>query len=305
MKKKNRKPKEKLVASVLEDLKSEVTNPTAPAHPVKVEGDPMDSEKTTLLQADNNAEANEPKTEEPATRTLFSPAAEAPPTRAQLKLAAEPKHSQNYSSGKATSYEGQFLHAENLKVAQQRLIEMEKDLERLRRDNEILSSAGDLARQKTDDLLSRIQVLEQQRHELKESSESELRIFREGLTVKDNEIQRLRGRVSELEARLANDLRKIRVREKELENRLELSKLEKAALLRSKDETILDLKRKTDSLTNEIETYQGRLIELNQEIESNQEQFRRTVRALRIALTNLEVNENTSSITIAPLKKAE
>ena len=45
--------------------------------------------------------------------------------------------------------------------------------------------------------------------------------------------------------------------------------------------------------------------ELNQKIEANQEQFARTVRALRIALTNLEVNENTSSITIAPFKKAE
>ena len=125
------------------------------------------------------------------------------------------------------------------------------------------------------------------------------------MNVKESEIHRLRAKVEELESRLSNDLRKIRVRERELENRLELSKMEKMALLKSKDETILDLKRKTDSMDIEIESYQNRINELNQKIEANQEQFARTVRALRIALTNLEVNENTSSITIAPFKKAE
>ena len=50
----------------------------------------------------------------------------------------------------------------------------------------------------------------------------------------------------------------------------------------------------------------GELREMGQQLEGNQEQFARTVRALRIALTNLEVSDSTNpSITIAPLKKAE
>ena len=79
----------------------------------------------------------------------------------------------------------------------------------------------------------------------------------------------------------------------------------KTALIRSKDETILELKRRSEILEGDIESFQHKILELNQRIESNQEQFGRTVRALRIALTNLEVNENTSSITLAPLKKAD
>jgi DNA-binding XRE family transcriptional regulator len=87
---------------------------------------------------------------------------------------------------------------------------------------------------------------------------------------------------------------------------LELSKAEKTTLLRSKDENILELKRRTETLESEIENYQNKIIELGQKLELNQDQFARTVRALRLALTNLEVSDGTNpSITIAPLKKAE
>lgn len=206
---------------------------------------------------------------------------------------------------RASAFEAQFLQAENLKIAQQRIIELEKDIERLRKENEILSSANDIGKQKLEDLVATVQQSERQKFELKETNESELRIFKDGLNAKDQEIQRLKTKVEELESRLANDLRKIRVRERELENRLELSKMEKTALVRSKDETILELKRRSETMDGEIQSYQNKVIELNQKIEANQEQFSRTVRALRIALTNLEVNENTSSITLAPLKKAD
>lgn len=204
------------------------------------------------------------------------------------------------------SYEAQFTRADNYKAAQSRILELEKEIDRLRKENEVLSSANEIAREKMDQLVSQIHQLDKQRHDLKEVNESELRIFKEALIAKDSEILRLRNKVEDLESRLSNDLKKVRVRERELENRLELAKVEKTALLRAKDENILDLKRRTESLEGEIETYQNKIIELGQKLEFNQEQFARTVRALRLALTNLEVSDGTSpSITIAPLKKAE
>jgi hypothetical protein len=45
-------------------------------------------------------------------------------------------------------------------------------------------------------------------------------------------------------------------------------------------------------------------VELQAKLESNNDQFARTVRALRLALSNLESTEE-SSITLAPIKKAE
>lgn len=225
---------------------------------------------------------------------------------ANRSAAVEPKVSFGGGKGKASGFEAQFAQAENLKMAQQRILELEKEIDRLRKENELLSSAAEISRLRMDELGSQIQNLERQKHELREVNESELQIFKDGLSAKDAEILRLRNKVDELELRLSNDLRKVRVRERELENRLELSKAEKAALLKAKDESILELKRKTETLESEVESYQNKIIELGQKIESNQEQFARTVRALRLALTNLEVSDGTSpSITLAPLKKAE
>ncbi len=207
---------------------------------------------------------------------------------------------------RSAAFDNQFSRAENLKVAQQRILELEKDIEKYRKENEMLTSASEISRNRIDELISKSLHLEKQKNELKELNESELRIFKDGLIAKDTEIHRLRSKVEELESRLANDLRKVRVRERELENRLELAKVERTALLRAKDETILDLKRKTENLQAELESYQNKVIELGQKIDANQDQFARTVRALRLALTNLEVNEGTStSITLTPIKKAD
>ncbi len=220
--------------------------------------------------------------------------------------AEKPDAKRAVSQRTPSAFESQFARAENLKIAQQRILELEQYIEKYRKENEMLSSASDIAKNRVEELISKSLFLEKQKNELKELNESELRIFKDGLVIKDSEIHRLRSKVEELESRLANDLRRVRVRERELENRLELAKIEKTALLRAKDETILELKRKTENLQAEIETYLNKVLELNQKIESNQDQFARTVRALRLALTNLEVNEGTStSITLTPMKKAD
>lgn len=231
-----------------------------------------------------------------------------PQRRDQQKVEpkVEPKVSFGGGKGKTSPFEAQFAQAQNLKMAQQRILELEKEVERLRKDNEVLSSASEISKQKIDDLVTQVYQLEKQKNDLREVNESELNIFKDGLAAKDSQILRLKNKVDELESRLSNDLKKVRVRERELENRLELAKAEKGALLRAKDDTILELKRKTENLEGEIEGYQNKIIELGQKLELNQEQFARTVRALRLALTNLEVSDGTSpSITLAPLKKAE
>ena len=72
-------------------------------------------------------------------------------------------------------------------------------------------------------------------------------------------------------------------------------------MLRNKDDIILDLKRRIDQLTTETDNYRNRGLELHKQIESHQERFRRTVRALRLALTMLEETQG----DVVPIKKAE
>lgn len=287
----------------------------------KVEAEPTssnaDDDKTAFVdssdrgsQSQSSREAFNPSLADDKTtvaKSQVNPHAHQSHSQSQPQtIELQPKSAFGGGRAKGSTYEVQFAKADNLKISQQRILELEKEVERLRKDNEVLASAGDISRSKMEELISKLSQLEKQKQELKELNESELRIFKDGLQSKDSEIVRLRTKVEELENRLSNDLRKVRVRERELENRLELAKAERAALLRSKDETILELKRKVDNLENEIENYQNRVIELGQQIEANQEQFARTVRALRLALTNLEVSDGTAtSITLAPLKKAE
>lgn len=205
------------------------------------------------------------------------------------------------SANVMTSVDASLAQAENLKLAQQRILELEKEVEQLRAENEELASAGEIIRSRTDELTVRITALEKEKQEIQESAQSEILILKGNLQYKENEVAKARIKVEELETRLKSDFKKIRVRERELENRLELLRAEKSALVRSKDEYILEQKRKIDQLSQELDNYRKKCLELNKTIEANQDQFKRTERALRLALTNLEAKEE----SLAPLKKAE
>ena len=200
-----------------------------------------------------------------------------------------------------TSMDASLAQAENLKVAQQRILDLEKEVEHLRIENEELASAGEVVRSRLDELGVRITEIEKEKAELRESAQSEILILKGTLQHKENENAKARIKIDELEARLKSDFKKIRVRERELENRLELLRAEKTALVRSKDEYILEQKRKIDQLSQELDNYRTKCLELNKTIEANQDQVKRTERALRLALTNLEAKEE----NLVPLKKAE
>lgn len=273
-----------------------------------------DNDKTEVQQP-NIVAAPAPVAEESSAANDKTEVVSAPPMKpvvassSQVSEPAAPSVQVSYGAVKqnvrSTPYDQQFTQAENLKLAQARITELEKIYEQLRQETDSLSSAQEIAQSKIEDYAKQIHALEKAKSTLVEQHQNEIQIYKQGLEIKDAETRKLKIKNEELESRLAQDLRKVRVRERELENRLELAKLEKNALVRSKDETILELKRKIEHLTAELDNYKNKVLELNAKIESNQDQFGRTVRALRLALTNLEVNENTSSITIAPVKKAE
>lgn len=200
--------------------------------------------------------------------------------------------------------DAQMVQAENLRLAQTRILELENEAEKLRQENELLTAAGTIAKTRLDELTEKIHALERSKIDAMEHASLEMKILKESLLERDRETAKAKRKVEELETRLNSDLKKIRVRERELENRLELSRLEKTALVRSKDENILDLKRKMDLISSELESYKQRTSELQDKIDNQHDQISRTVRALRLALTNLE-SSDTGSDAVLPLKKAE
>jgi DNA-binding XRE family transcriptional regulator len=201
--------------------------------------------------------------------------------------------------------EAQLVQAENLKISQTRIIELEKENEKLREENELLASAADLSREKIDELFRKSESQDRSKKDLLEAKQNEINLYKEAVNDKDRIIAKFRNKSEELEARLKSDLKKIRVRERELENRLELLRMEKNALTKSKDESLMEFKRKIDHLTSENETFRRRIQDANQKLENNNEQLARTVRALRLTLTHLEVKDEDDELTIVPIKKAE
>lgn len=213
---------------------------------------------------------------------------------------------QGRSTGYATwgasgSAESNLAHADNLRIAQEKILDLESENEKLRLQNEELMAASEIIKERSDLLSSQVSDYKNDRDGLEESFKNETVLLKNHLAKKDSELQKAVLKADELESRLKFDMKKIRVRERELENRLELIRAEKNAIVKNKDEQILDLRRKMDVLQMEVDSYRQKCVELNKSIELNQESFKRTTRALRLAMANLELQEENK----VPLKKAE
>lgn len=200
-----------------------------------------------------------------------------------------------------TSVDATLAQAETLKVAQQRILRLERDLEKYRQENDDLASAAEIIKHRSEELESKLMDGEREKNEIREQAQSEMLIMKGHLQFKESELAKARVKVEDLEGRLKSDFKKIRSKERELENRLELARAEKQALIRAKDDHILDQQRKMDQMKAELNNYRTKVFELNKSMDSQNEQIRRTVRALRLALTSLE----TKNDNIVPIKKAE
>jgi hypothetical protein len=208
-----------------------------------------------------------------------------------------------FSSGYAAwgNSDSQLAQAENLRIAQEKILELENENEKLRLQNEELIAASEIVKERADLLTTQVHEFKNDRDSLEQSFKNEMQLIRNQFHRKDNELQKAQMKIDELDSRLKFDMKKIRIRERELENRLELIRAEKNALVKSKDEQILDLRRKMDQVQLEVESYRQKCVELNKALDVNQDSFKRTTRALRLAMANLELQDENK----IPLKKAE
>jgi hypothetical protein len=199
------------------------------------------------------------------------------------------------------STEVSLLVEENYRIAQDRILQLENELEKVRSENIELAGHSEVLNIRIDEMKKQISESDRKYKDLEEAHSGEFSLLKSNLEFKMQELDRHKERNKDLEWRLASDLRKVRVRERELENRLEIAKAERNALMKVKDDIILELKHQIETLQLEMENYKLRSTEQHKVIESNQDQFKRVVRALRLALSNLENAEETPKI----FKKAE
>ncbi|AZZ37732.1 hypothetical protein CIK05_13305 [Bdellovibrio sp. qaytius] len=221
----------------------------------------------------------------------------------KVKVSVGQMRGNAFSSGYAAwgSSDSNLAHAENLRIAQEKILDLEKDNEKLRSQNEELIAASEIVKERADLLTGQLHEFKADRDSLEQSFKNETGILKSQMMRKDAEIVKASMKIEELESRMKFDLKKIRVRERELENRLELIRAEKNALVKSKDDQILDVRRKLDQVQLEVESYRQKCVDLNKVIDTNQESFKRTTRALRLAMANLELQEENKPV----LKKVD
>jgi hypothetical protein len=194
-----------------------------------------------------------------------------------------------------SSAEAALRQSENLRVAQKRISDLEGELERVRRENESLRSAGETLRRRMDELQANAEAAELNTQEAKKIAEEERKVLRGQISSRDREISELKSRIDDAESRLESNFRKIRVRERDLEHRIEIIKAESQSITASKDRMILELKRQIDQISSELNHAKAQVQETFGQFKERQETARRAVRALRIALTVLEGEEDSGS----------
>ncbi len=182
--------------------------------------------------------------------------------------------------------------ADQFRIAQERIHELENTVFNVRQENAEFSSEIETLKKRIEELSSLLESTERRNRTKMEGISDERTLLEESLFQKNKEYNTLKLKVEELKNRLAKDLKSVRVREIELENRLELVKQEKTTLLKSKDEIILSLKRKTDHLIMDIDGYRKKSQLAQIQISENEERVQRSVRALRLALGMLEGNDS-------------
>lgn len=292
-----------LAMELIDDLlndKTEEVKSTEPEQKSESAQEPAKAEGTAKGRASALDDRTERINESKLHQAIAKPVA--PRESSEDKVRASVGRHSSMRAGVSGGTEATLAQSESLRIAQGRIIELEEEIERLRTQNEELGAAAETLRRRADELLAINSRREADYQNAISSFDQEKNILTSSRDAMSRDLEHLRRKNEELELRISSNIQKIRVRERELENRLELIKMEGQALIRAKDDMILELKRQMDQLSLELNNYRTKNQELNRQTTDKQEMLRRTVKALRLALSMLEGDEDPSK---NPQRKAK
>lgn len=155
------------------------------------------------------------------------------------------------------------------------------------RNRELVSEAENLRR--------RDEGLKEELKSLKDKHAEELALTRDDYEQRlrksgnyEREMNSLLEKREQWRNRVKQDLNRIKLKERELENRYELLKRDMQALLDSKDKHVLDLKKRSDAQELELEGLEEKLRKANLVVNGIDSKKRRLIETLRLALSLLE-----------------
>ena len=180
---------------------------------------------------------------------------------------------------------------EAVRVAQIRIKTLETEKEHIRTEMEQLITSSETLQRRYNELKAQNEGLERKHREKLEITEDEKAVLKTRLKAKEEELVSVKRENEDLLARFQSDLRKIRVRERELEHRQEMIRAEMVTVVAGKDEVIVELKRSLEKLHFELDNFRAKSADLNAKINEFYDRNHRTVKALRLALSVLEMGD--------------
>lgn len=181
-----------------------------------------------------------------------------------------------------------LIQSESLRIAQDKLTDLEMELNELRQKNEAIVSASSVLKDKNDFLKTKLEDLKYNVKEEKNSYKDEKEVLLSALEEAKTQINQLKNKTHELETRLSSDLYGIRNRENSLESRIEILKMENSVLQREKDKKIIEQRRQIQNITSNLDGVHKKNQDLKTLNSQLQENSSRTVSVLRATIYNLE-----------------
>lgn len=186
---------------------------------------------------------------------------------------------------------------QNQKTAQSKPREIEKyhhylkkisrQVEQLKRKNEMLLQEIGTLKQREEDLKSQVKE-SKPKHSFFGFSREQDHACSEGEPCLEKPMEVLAKEEKLWEEKVSEDLKRSKLKEREFENKMELLRRDSQTLLDSKDKHILELKQFVDALEQEKETLEDRLRAQQRHLDSIDAKKKRLVETMRLAITLLE-----------------
>lgn len=170
-----------------------------------------------------------------------------------------------------------------LKTVKEQIFSLERLLQEEKAKNVELSHQTDVQKRKLEEYnLEKMSYAEGIQAELNELKH-QMKVKVDKARLLESQVKDAAEETERLKERVKGDIRKIRVREKELENKLEILKKDSEALVSSRENKIIELKRKIDLLEFNMDLLQDQYTREKEKTIKLKERLSRAAQVVRVA----------------------
>ncbi len=185
--------------------------------------------------------------------------------------------------------------AEYLSIAQDKILELQKNIESLHEENANVASAGELWKQRSNKAEQNLIDLKNKYSNVQSSKDAEQKIFTMTIDKQNKKMEDLKNDLGNADILSEEKLNTYKLISSDLENRIEIIEREKLTLLDGKNKFISDLQKQINTLQKINTNDKKKLQQVSSLINEKEQTLRSTIKLLRQILISLEVGDTENS----------